>query len=307
MTPKRYVKPLWKGTATFKELDCVLTDKEEWYSGFEDTQHDVFGGENATEFVNSMRDNIRNSINNKETPNFKNKDISVPQFHTPDMHFETPHGDPYGETTHGETAQMYEETIHGEIRVETPHGDTYGETTMPVSQFHPETIHGETRETTDGETIHGETWGDTDGETTMPVSQFQPETIHGETSGITDGKTIHREIRGATDGETTMPVSQFHPSDLVGQTFLMKEQEDRQRFHAQIVETIGQHKETGEVMAEPLTMIAADDTITCAIYAREKGLLDKPDWKLFKGIAKKKQEDATTCQPRKPSIIWIHT
>ena len=28
--------------------------------------------------------------------------------------------------------------------------------------------------------------------------------------------------------------------------------------------------ETGEVMAEPLTMIAADDPMTCAIYARER-------------------------------------
>ena len=27
--------------------------------------------------------------------------------------------------------------------------------------------------------------------------------------------------------------------------------------------------ETGEIMAEPLTMIAADDLVTCAIYARE--------------------------------------
>ena len=40
-------------------------------------------------------------------------------------------------------------------------------------------------------------------------------------------------------------------------------------------------------MAEPLTMIAADDPMTCAIYAREKGLLDEPDWKRFKGIAKR--------------------
>ena len=67
----------------------------------------------------------------------------------------------------------------------------------------------------------------------------------------------------------------------------MKEQEEGQRFHAQIVEAIEQHKETGEFTAEPLTIIAADDPMTCAIYAREKDLLDKPDWKRFKGIAKR--------------------
>jgi hypothetical protein len=32
--------------------------------------------------------------------------------------------------------------------------------------------------------------------------------------------------------------------------------------------------ETGEITAEPLSVIAADDPVTCAIYARENGLLD---------------------------------
>ncbi len=242
------------------------------------------------------------------------------------MHFETPHGDPYGETTHGETAQMYEETIHGEIRVETPHGDPYGETT------------------------HGET------------APMYGETIHGEIRGATDGETIHGENSRTTDGETTTPAPQFHPPDLVGRTFLMNEQEDGQRFRARIVEAIEQHEnthakesalhkfrvsvnddqykeilsyndilnfieqkenneetiwkfkrivghqgplnssdrgysgskwnvmiewETGEVTAEPLTTIAADDPVTCAIYAKEKGLLNEPGWKRFKGIAKR--------------------
>ena len=44
--------------------------------------------------------------------------------------------------------------------------------------------------------------------------------------------------------------------------------------------------ENGEVTTEPLQIIAADDPVTCAIYAKENNLLDLPGWKRFKPIAK---------------------
>ena len=44
--------------------------------------------------------------------------------------------------------------------------------------------------------------------------------------------------------------------------------------------------ETGEQTYEPLDLIAKDDPVTCAIYAKDKALLDKPGWKHFKSIAK---------------------
>ena len=44
--------------------------------------------------------------------------------------------------------------------------------------------------------------------------------------------------------------------------------------------------ENGEITSEPLLTIAADDPVTCAIYARENNLLDLPGWKRIKGIAK---------------------
>ena len=47
--------------------------------------------------------------------------------------------------------------------------------------------------------------------------------------------------------------------------------------------------ETGEVTSEPLKIIAADDPVTCAIYAKEHGLLDQPGWKQFKFIAKREK------------------
>jgi hypothetical protein len=45
--------------------------------------------------------------------------------------------------------------------------------------------------------------------------------------------------------------------------------------------------ENGEVSYEPLHMIAADDPVTCAIYAKDHGLLDTDGWKRFRRLAKR--------------------
>ena len=47
--------------------------------------------------------------------------------------------------------------------------------------------------------------------------------------------------------------------------------------------------ETGEITSEPLSVIAADDPVTCALYAAENGLLDEESWKRFKPIAKRQK------------------
>ncbi len=44
--------------------------------------------------------------------------------------------------------------------------------------------------------------------------------------------------------------------------------------------------ETGEITSEPLSAIAADDPVTCALYTNANGLLDEPGWTRFKPIAK---------------------
>jgi hypothetical protein len=44
--------------------------------------------------------------------------------------------------------------------------------------------------------------------------------------------------------------------------------------------------ENGDITTESLAMIAADEPVTCAIYARSHGLLDKPGRKLFTNIPK---------------------
>jgi hypothetical protein len=45
----------------------------------------------------------------------------------------------------------------------------------------------------------------------------------------------------------------------------------------------------GRSPLSPLDIIAADDPVSCAVYAREHGLLDTPGWKRFKRIAKREK------------------
>jgi hypothetical protein len=45
-------------------------------------------------------------------------------------------------------------------------------------------------------------------------------------------------------------------------------------------------RENGEINSEPLQVIASDDPVTCAIYAKENDLLDTSGWKRFKSLAK---------------------
>ena len=44
--------------------------------------------------------------------------------------------------------------------------------------------------------------------------------------------------------------------------------------------------ENGEQTDEPLSIIAEDDPVSCAIYAKENDLLDLPGWKRFRNVAK---------------------
>ena len=48
--------------------------------------------------------------------------------------------------------------------------------------------------------------------------------------------------------------------------------------------------ENGEITTEPLQLIAADDPVTCAIYAKDNNLLELPGWKRFKNLAKRQKK-----------------
>jgi len=48
--------------------------------------------------------------------------------------------------------------------------------------------------------------------------------------------------------------------------------------------------ETGESTFEPLATIAADDPVTCAIYAKENNLLEEDGWKQFKQLAQRQEK-----------------
>ena len=45
--------------------------------------------------------------------------------------------------------------------------------------------------------------------------------------------------------------------------------------------------ETGEITYEPLSIIAADDPVSCAAYAKENDLLALEGWCRFRNLAKK--------------------
>ena len=45
--------------------------------------------------------------------------------------------------------------------------------------------------------------------------------------------------------------------------------------------------ETGEITLEPLSIIAADDPVTCAAYAKENDLLALEEWHRFRSLARK--------------------
>jgi hypothetical protein len=48
--------------------------------------------------------------------------------------------------------------------------------------------------------------------------------------------------------------------------------------------------ENGEIPSEPLNIFGKDNPVTCAVYAREHGLLEEEGWKRFKGIAKREKK-----------------
>jgi hypothetical protein len=47
--------------------------------------------------------------------------------------------------------------------------------------------------------------------------------------------------------------------------------------------------ENGETTTDPLSVIATDDLVTCAIYAKEHDLLDTEGWKCFRNMAKREK------------------
>jgi hypothetical protein len=47
--------------------------------------------------------------------------------------------------------------------------------------------------------------------------------------------------------------------------------------------------ENGEIMTEPLSVIAANNPVTCAVYAREHDLLDVEGWRHFRNLAKREK------------------
>ena len=52
--------------------------------------------------------------------------------------------------------------------------------------------------------------------------------------------------------------------------------------------------ETGEKTYEPLSVLAADDPVTCASYAKKNGLSHTDGWERFKNLAKRDEQDLSS-------------
>ena len=55
--------------------------------------------------------------------------------------------------------------------------------------------------------------------------------------------------------------------------------------------------ETGKITEEPLSIIAQDDPVTCAAYAKKHNLLDLPEWNKLKHIAEHQMTLTLSHQP----------
>jgi hypothetical protein len=60
--------------------------------------------------------------------------------------------------------------------------------------------------------------------------------------------------------------------------------------------------ENGETTTEPLRLIAADNPVMCAIYARDNNLLDLPGWKRLRGLAKRQKKFEMTVKQAKLQV-----
>ena len=63
--------------------------------------------------------------------------------------------------------------------------------------------------------------------------------------------------------------------------------------------------ETGEITFECLSIIAADDPVTCAAYAKENDLLALEGWRRFRSLAKKDKDLARAIKQRKIRQVRI--
>jgi hypothetical protein len=69
--------------------------------------------------------------------------------------------------------------------------------------------------------------------------------------------------------------------------------------------------QTREITTEPLSLVAAEDPVMCAIHASNSNLLDKARWKIFKSIAKRRKKlirmaNQTKFLSYRTALIYIH-
>ena len=113
--------------------------------------------------------------------------------------------------------------------------------------------------------------------------------------------TVFIRSRDEENPAGSKPMPTFDPSDLIGRTFLLPPEENGFRaiigHQGPLLDSDPDWKgskynvqvewETGEITFEPLSIIAADDPVKCAAYAKENDLLALEGWRRFRSLAMK--------------------
>ena len=74
--------------------------------------------------------------------------------------------------------------------------------------------------------------------------------------------------------------------DIIGQKGLLKK---GHKVHKGSPYNVTVLWENGETSDKPLSVIAADDPVSCAMYARDNDLLDLAGWRRFRTLAKRQK------------------
>jgi hypothetical protein len=268
---------------------------------------DVFDGENATEFITTMRDNIRKAVRDDirqagENSNSGVKDLSEMEPHGETQDGETQDGEtqdgetqdgetqhgatPPGETQHGATPPG--ETQHGATPPgETPPGETPQEGTQP-HQFHPSDLVGRTflmNEQEDGQRFRARIveaieQHENEHAKESELQQFRVSVNEDQYQEILSYNNILNFIEQKENNEETL----WKFKRIVGHQGPLNSSDHSYNGSGW---NVMMEWESGEITTEPLITIAADDPVTCAIYARDNDLLEEPGWKRFRGIARR--------------------
>ena len=162
---------------------------------------------------------------------------------------------------------------------------------LELPTFSPEELLGLTflKQTEDGQTLRAKV--------TRKIMDRDAENHQNIKFLVSCGDDDYEEIMAYN--ELSAIIEQQHKAEADGEmdVFTFKEVVDHQgplsstsQFYKGSSWNVQVHWEDGSKTWEPLNMVAKDDPVTLATYAKENGLLDTPGWKFLRRIAKNEKK-----------------